>query len=242
MAGAAAHQGTEKDAGAKKIAVLLAKRAGAAAALCAVVLQPASARKNLPISNSSITGASAEAKLTVFGVAAQPRVVAAPAVERPSPAEDLEHLQERFDKETDGVRKAKLLEKLGDAQFEKEREAAKAGDYTTVGLVMEKYRDNAQAALEALKRSHPQAEKHPGGYKQLEFHMGRGLREVRDVILAMPEQFRPPMQIVEKDLLDIDTELLKLLFPRRPGEQQPVAPPQAPASNLDKKDQPEKQP
>lgn len=134
-------------------------------------------------------------------------------------ADDLTALQERFDHETDGVRKAKLLQKLGDAQFNKEREAAKANDFTTVGLVMEKYRDNVRAAFEALKKKHPDAEKHPSGYKQLEMHVGIGIREVQDVILAMPEAYRPPMQLVEKDLRETDMELLKLLFPRRPGEQ-----------------------
>jgi hypothetical protein len=139
-------------------------------------------------------------------------------------AEDLAQLQARFDQERDGVRKAKLLQKLGDAQFNKEREAAKNNDYSTVGLEMEKYRDNVRAALEALKRTHPEAEKHSSGYKQLEIHVGKGLREIRDVILAMPEPLRPPMQLVEQDLRDLDMELLRLLFPRRPGEKPPMQP------------------
>jgi hypothetical protein len=138
--------------------------------------------------------------------------------------EDLAQLQQRFDRETDGVRKAKLLQKLGDAEFDKEREAAKANDYSVVGLEMEKYRDNVRAAVDALKKTHPEAEKHSSGYKQLEIHVGHGIREIRDVILAVPEQYRPPMQLVEKDLQDMDLELLRLLFPRRPGEQPPAKP------------------
>jgi len=138
--------------------------------------------------------------------------------------ESLEQLQQRFDHETDGVRKAKALQKLGDAQFNKEREAANANDYVTVGLVMEKYRDNVRVAVEALKKTHPDAEKHSSGYKQLEIHVGKGIREIRDVIIAMPEQYRPPMQLVEQDLKDMDLELLRLLFPRRPGEQPQAQP------------------
>lgn len=157
----------------------------------------------------------------------------------PRPAETLEQLQERFDKETDAVRKAKLVQKLGDAQFAKEREATRTGDFVTAGEVMEKYRDNVRAAFEALKKAHPLAEKHPNGYKQLEFHTGQGLREVRDVILAMPEALRPPMQVVESDLKAINMELLKLLFPRRPGEQPPL---DSGASTSKKSDPPEKQP
>ena len=136
--------------------------------------------------------------------------------------EDLAQLQQKFDRETDGVKKAKALQKLGDLQFVKEREAATASDYVAVGLIMEKYRDNVRAALEALKKTHPEAEKHSGGYRQLEMHTGRGLREIRDVILAMPEPLRPPMQLVERDLMDLDNEMLRLLFPRRPGEKAPM--------------------
>ena len=119
---------------------------------------------------------------------------------------------------------AKLLQKLGDAEFEKERAAARANDYSAVGLEMEKYRDNVRAAVDALKKTHPGAEKHSSGYKQLEIHVGHGIREIRDVILAVPEQYRPPMQLVEQDLKDLDMELLRLLFPRRPGEQPPAQP------------------
>jgi hypothetical protein len=148
-------------------------------------------------------------------------LIASPAV---SVVQDLKELQERFDHETDGVKKAKLLQKLGDAQFSKERESAKANDYTAVGLEMEKYRDNVRAAIEALKKTHPDAEKHSGGYRQLEMHVGTGIREVRDVILVVPEPYRPPMELVEQDLKEMDGELLHLLFPRRPGEQKTPPP------------------
>jgi len=139
-------------------------------------------------------------------------------------ADDLGMLQQRFDAEHDGVRKAKMLQKLGDAQFAKEREEAKANDYVAVGLVMEKYRDNVRAAVEALKKQHPDAEKHSSGYRQLEIHVAAGMREVQDVILAMPEPYRPPMELVLSDLRAMDVELLRLLFPRRPGERPALAP------------------
>ncbi|MBS1842651.1 MAG: hypothetical protein JSS69_10635 [Acidobacteria bacterium] len=140
---------------------------------------------------------------------------------RPSaPPETLEELQRRFDNELDGVNKAKLLQKLGNAQFQREREAQQAGDFETAGFIMEKYRDNVRAAFEAVKKSHPDAEKHPSGYKQLEAHVDTGIREVNDLLGAVPEPYRPPLQIVKADLLKIDRELLRMLFPRRPAEKQ----------------------
>jgi len=145
--------------------------------------------------------------------------------------ETLAQLQERFDREPDGVKRAKILQKLGDAQFDAERSAAKSGDYSSVGLMMEKYRDNVRVAVETLKKTHADAERHSSGYKQLEMHVGKGLREVHDVILSVPEDYRPPMLLVEQDLKDLDLELLRLLFPRRPGEQPP---PHSAASTLKK--------
>jgi hypothetical protein len=148
---------------------------------------------------------------------------------RPAVSDTLEELQRRFDNETDGVNKAKLLRRLGDAQFDREREAAKAGDYETAGFVMEKYRDNVRAAIDAVKKAHPDAEKHPAGYKQLEMHIEYGIREVGDLIAIVPEAYGPPLQIVKSDLLAMDNELLRALFPRRPAEK--PLPPKTPPAN-----------
>jgi len=150
-------------------------------------------------------------------------------------SDTLEELQRRFDNETDGVNKAKLLKRLGDAQFDREREAAKAGDYETVGFVMEKYRDNVRAALDAVKKAHPDAERHPSGYKQMEMHVETGIREVTDLLATVPEAYRPPLQIVKSDLLTMDKELLRLLFPRRPGEK-PLPPKQPNATDAPPKE------
>ena len=139
----------------------------------------------------------------------------------------LEELQRRFDNEADGVNKAKMLGKLGDAQFLREREAAKAGDFSTAALIMEKYRDNVRAALDAVKKAHPDGERHPNGYKQLEMHIEGGLREVEDLLAAAPEPYQPPLEIVKADLLELDKETLHRLFPRRPGEK--PLPPKPPA-------------
>lgn len=143
-------------------------------------------------------------------------------------ADKLAELQAEFDRESSGVRKAKLLDKLGDAQFAQTREAGKSNDYNTVDTAMEKYRDNVRVAFESLKKQHPEAERHPNGYKQLEMSVRKGIREVDDTLLVAPPDYKPPLQLVRQDLITMDDELLRMLFPRRPGEQptpQPAAPP-----------------
>lgn len=149
------------------------------------------------------------------------------------PADDINQLQARFDRENNSVRKAKLLEKLGDAQLEETRRASRANNYTTLGLVMEKYRDNARAAVDALKKDHPDAERHTGGYKQLQIHIHKAIRDVDEILVIAPEEYRPPVEIVRRDLAALDDELLNLLFPRRPEGRKPeekksAAPPPAP--------------
>src|SRR5260370_38346096 len=89
------------------------------------------------------------------------------AILPPGVTESLGGLQARFDRETNGVRKAKLLEKLGNAQLEEPRRAGKAGDYTAVRWTLEKYGDKIPPALEALKRQNPDADKQSNGHRQL---------------------------------------------------------------------------
>src|ERR1700738_1432544 len=108
--------------------------------------------------------------------------VMGPAGIMPAATEDGTALQARFDRETNSVHKAKLLEKLGDAQLELTRRASQANDYKTIGFVMEKYRDNARAAVDALKKDHPDAERHTNGFKQLQIHVHKALREVDQVM------------------------------------------------------------
>lgn len=146
-------------------------------------------------------------------------------------AEDkIAELQKRFDHETNPVHRAKLLEKLGDAQFAETRRAFKANDLVTVGIVLEKYRDDARVALEGLKKKHPDAEKQPGGYRQLEIHVRRGIREVDEILLRVPEQYQPPLELVRGDLDRMDREMIGMLF-RHPGDQplQPEGPGSTPA-------------
>ncbi|HTG30489.1 MAG TPA: hypothetical protein VK818_19910 [Methylomirabilota bacterium] len=130
-------------------------------------------------------------------------------------ADKLGEMQSRFDHENNPVRRAKLLEKLGDAEFDEARRAFKANDLSTVGMVLEKYRDNVRVALEGLKKKRADAQKDSNGYRQLEIHVRRGIREADEIILRVPEEYQPPLQIVRRDLDVMDRELIHMLFLHR---------------------------
>ena len=81
-----------------------------------------------------------------------------------------------------------------------------------------------RAAFEALKKQHPDAERHSNGYRQMEMQVKQGIREVEDTMLAAPAPYKPPLQIVRQDLISMDEEMIRLLFPLRPADK-PAAPP-----------------
>ena len=136
-------------------------------------------------------------------------------------------LQSSFDRETSSVRKAKDFVKLGDAQFAEARAASQSRDFPSVGLIMEKYRDNARLAFAALRKEHPNAEKQMGGYKQLQMHIDSALREIDETLIVAPQEFKPPLFLVREDLSNLDDQLLHMLFPNRP---KPKGPPDDPSA------------
>ena len=130
-------------------------------------------------------------------------------------ADKVAELQDRFDRDPHAESKIKTLDKLGQAQFEAASKAGQAGDYTAVGFIFEKYRDNVRVSFELLKKEEPDPERHGNGYRHLELQVRRAVREVQETLVAVPDHLRPPLEIVHQDLLSIDDELIRLLFPRR---------------------------
>lgn len=141
------------------------------------------------------------------------------------PKDRLKELQERFDRDTHAGTKVKDLQKLSPWQFDAATVAGKTGDYVTVGLIFEKYRDNVREAFELLKKQEPDADRHPNGYRQLELEVRHGIREVSDTLLVAPDEVRPPLELVRKDLIDTDDALINLLFPRRTKDPVKAPPP-----------------
>jgi hypothetical protein len=137
----------------------------------------------------------------------------------------LRDLQEHFDKESHAAGKVKALDKLIDAEFDEIRRTSAAGDFVAAGLIFEKYRDNVRACFELLKKQLPDADKHSSEYRRLELQTRRGLREIEDTLVTAPPDVHPPLEIVRKDILDMDDELIRLLFPKRTPDPQTVPPP-----------------
>src|SRR5260370_9688327 len=136
----------------------------------------------------------------------------------------LKELQEHFDRANHAGAKIKDLQKLGALEFDAATQASKAGDYVAVGLIFEKYRDNVRQAFELLKKQEPDADRHPGGYRQMKLEGRHGISGVKGTLLVAPEEVRPPLEIVRKDLSDMGDALIHSLVPRRTKDPVKVPP------------------
>ena len=126
-------------------------------------------------------------------------------------------LRQQLQAEVDPVRKAKLLAKVGEAQLGLLRSEAAAGRYEGALKAIEIYRDDVKATLAALKASGRDAEKKPAGFKQLQIHLRKSIREFNQTILSLPVDMRQFFEPVRDQLQAMDQELIEALFPRQPG-------------------------
>ena len=143
--------------------------------------------------------------------------IAALAVFAPLAAQDrLAVDQARYEQETDPVRKARALVKLGDDQIDEARRQLKEGDDLASLHSLEQYRDEVQHVAGLLKATGVDPEKKPAGFKELQISLRETVRHIDDLILTLPVDTRPFFREVRTDLVKTQNELIDQLFPRQP--------------------------
>lgn len=122
----------------------------------------------------------------------------------------------RYAQETDPVRKARELAKLGEDQVGEARKQLKSEEDVAALHTLEQYRDEVQQTAAALKATGVDAEKRPGGFKELQISLRMTIRHIDDLILTLPVDKRPFFREVRTDLVKTQNELIDELFPRQP--------------------------
>lgn len=130
----------------------------------------------------------------------------------------IEELRAAFERESDPVRKAKALVHLGEAQFQLAQRQSLNDDYPGALKTYGEYRDEVRSMAAVLKSTGFDAEKKPGGFKQLQINVRKGIREVDQTIVSAPAEQREEFEAVRRDLLSVEKELIGLLFPRQPAK------------------------
>jgi hypothetical protein len=136
----------------------------------------------------------------------------------PFAQDKLRDLQAEYNREKDPVRRAKLIGKLGEEQMGSCQRQVAAGDYAKGLTLLGEYRDEVVATEKGLDASGADAEKKPAGFKELEMSVRHSLGHVKEILLEVPDDWSEPFVAIRAQLEGVNKELLKKLFPRRPGQ------------------------
>lgn len=146
-----------------------------------------------------------------FVLPAAARLLPAPQAETP------EAIRALMIAELDPVRKVRHLSRLADLEFGTMRRQTAAGKFDEALKTVERYRDDVKTIHSGFKSSGRNAEKKPAGFKQLQIHLRRALRDFGITILTLPQDMKQFFVPVQAELEAMDKELIDALFPRNPG-------------------------
>jgi len=130
--------------------------------------------------------------------------------------ESLETLRLEFQHQSDPVKRAKSFPKLGAALIAQMRKLESAREYDGVAPLFREYHDAAAAAYDGLAATGRDAEKHSGGFRELEMHLRQSLHQLNDLVFGLPLDDREALRAPQKEIEEIDAKLVKALFPRGP--------------------------
>jgi hypothetical protein len=123
----------------------------------------------------------------------------------------------RFDKESDPVRKAKLMVPLGTAEFDRIEKQVADNDLSGALAGSREYEGQASSCEKALDARGVSPEKHPAGYKELQISVRESLRRLDNVMVNLASDDQKPFKEVRSSLDALDRDLIKELFPKQPG-------------------------
>ena len=128
----------------------------------------------------------------------------------------LAELRDRIAHEPTAVGRAKLTPALGDASFAEIERDVMQGNLAGALGTLRSYRDDLVACDKALDATGIDPEKHPSGFKQLQFSSRESLRRLDAVIVGLTTDEQPPFAEVRKELSELNTHLIEQLFPHAP--------------------------
>ena len=145
-------------------------------------------------------------------------VVVSAGIARAQQQDRMQEYKDKYDRESDPVRKAKALGNYGDAQIQQFVREASAENFDPATALLTAYRNEVRFVFDALKATGNDPEKKPDGFKELEFHLRKTLWQIDRTLPAVPIEHRESLQAMHDELGRIHMELIHLLFPREAGK------------------------
>jgi hypothetical protein len=126
---------------------------------------------------------------------------------------ELRKEQERLEKETDPVDRAKIGIKISELLLEGVGDSARSGDFDAMETELVAYTSVIEEAHKTLVDSGRDAQKKAGGFKDLEIALRKHVRMFQDVARTLNLEKRVPIEKAIDLANGVRNRLLKLLFP-----------------------------
>ncbi|HVB85052.1 MAG TPA: hypothetical protein VNK23_00090 [Candidatus Dormibacteraeota bacterium] len=144
-------------------------------------------------------------------------VLAALVANPASPVDRTPELRARFEHETNPAHKAKLMQKLGAAEFKDIEKDVANSQFASAADLLHQYRNEVELCSKELDATGVNAEKKPDGFKQLQISVRESLERVDRLISTMTADQQVPLRADRNRLEELNSHLLQELFPRAPN-------------------------
>ena len=131
----------------------------------------------------------------------------------PAPRDKTPELRAQYERETNPVHRAKLMQKLGAAQFrEIERDVANR-QFDAAAQMLDQYHAEVEECSKELDRLNVNAEKKPAGFKQLQISVRESLERLDRLIAGITADEQERFRHDRDDLEKLNSHLLQEIFP-----------------------------
>ncbi len=127
-------------------------------------------------------------------------------------ADDLPRLRGMLARATGPAKRAKITVKIGRVLLKQARRLYREGAYTDAEERLDEYVMAITAAYDELNATGIKARKHPSGFKELEIHLRKSRRVLRDLARSLPIAVRPAVNEAAKKVRTMRTGLLHALM------------------------------
>jgi hypothetical protein len=125
----------------------------------------------------------------------------------------LPELRTRFAHTADPIQRAKLMPEIEEAGFQIIAKNLDEGKPDDALAVLQDFRDDVQSCEQGLDEKHINAEKHPNGFKQLEFALRESMRHLDGILVGLTADEQQPFMKLRSDFDKLNRHLLRELFP-----------------------------
>jgi hypothetical protein len=130
----------------------------------------------------------------------------------------LPELRARFDHMADPIQRAKLMPELEEAEFQVISKNLDEGKPNEALAVLQDFRNDVESCERGLDEKHINAEKHPNGFKQLEFALRESMRHLDGILVGLTGDEQEPFMKLGSDLDKLNRHLLRELFPAQKND------------------------